>query len=301
MNEGTYSDPKAPGNSSRYHTGKRCIEFGCGNPAGTYWSPHWCVQHNIKRTNRINGKFGKMIADGGPDNSHDFISEWQEEYDKKKIRNKGKKMFITIEGIEGAGKTTQIKHLSEFLDAFDSLEYDHIITREPGGTKLGKVVRDILFDPIKFGTTPTAELLLYMVDRAQHLQKIVRPALTSNKIVISDRYYDATIAYQSAAKGINENLIKKLHVLTCENLQPDLTFLLDLSPAEALSRVKIRKNKKTRFYSETEAFHEKVRSGYLKLAWCNPKRIVIIDASAPEEIVKNKIAKELLMRLETAK
>lgn len=207
---------------------------------------------------------------------------------------KGKKMFITIEGLEGAGKTTQLKYVSEFLETNG---YDHIITREPGGTRLGEAIREILFAPEKFDTNSTAELLLYFADRAQHINEMVIPMLAAGKIVVSDRYYDATFAYQGAAKGLESSLIKSLHILTCGNLEPDFTFLLDLSPDEGRSRVWKRKNKKTRFAKEEKSFHEKVRKGYLNLAKLEPERVIVIDGSKNEIAVKNKIIEELLKRL----
>jgi dTMP kinase len=190
-------------------------------------------------------------------------------------------MFITLEGIEGSGKTTQIDHIVKFLD---QKGIPHLTTREPGGTSIGAKIRSILLDPENHALAPVSELLLYAADRAQHLETYVKPALDAGKTVICDRYYDATTVYQGYARGLDLNLIAQLHCLCCGNLMPDITFLLDLPPEIGLKRAwkqidnGNRSAYETRFEQETLAFHRKVREGYLQLARNEPKRFFIIDA-----------------------
>ncbi len=206
-------------------------------------------------------------------------------------------MFITFEGIEGSGKTTQIRHVLEFLKQRGK---DCIVTREPGGTVTGQKIRAILLDPESSGIDPSTELLLYVADRAEHVNKVVRPALSSGKTVLCDRYYDATIAYQGYARGLDMDLLKKMHKLILNDLKPDITFLLDLPPTAGLSRAwkQIEEGERagieTRFEKEAIAFHEKVREGYLELARQEPGRFVVVDAMKDEDDVRQDIIKVLL-------
>ncbi|MDX2439879.1 MAG: dTMP kinase, partial [Desulfobacterales bacterium] len=142
-------------------------------------------------------------------------------------------MFITLEGIEGSGKTTQINNIDRFLE---KKGHDCVITREPGGTKIGRKIRSILLDPENKGMEPMAELLLYFSDRVQHVETVINSALSEGKTVICDRYFDATLVYQGYARGLDMKLITRLHELVLEGLKPDITFLLDLSPEIGLSR-----------------------------------------------------------------
>jgi len=205
-------------------------------------------------------------------------------------------MFITIEGIEGSGKTSQIKHIADFLKDHG---LDYVITREPGGTITGKKIRSILLDPENKDIDPIAELLLYNADRVHHINKIIRPSLSKGKIIICDRYFDSTIAYQGYARGLNISLIKQLHELVAENLKPDITFLLDLKPKIGLERVwkQVKNGERsfieTRFEKEVLSFHEKVRKGFLAMAEFEPDRFKIIDASQNITNVKKIIIKIL--------
>ena len=191
-------------------------------------------------------------------------------------------MFITLEGIEGSGKTTQIRRLVEFLE---DKGVDCVTTRQPGGTQIGENIRSILLDPANSALEPLAELLLYMADRAQHINELIRPALKNGKTVVCDRYFDATMVYQGFARGLSIELIGKLHQLLFDDLKPDVTLLLDLSPQVGLERAWQQLNNgqrsgdESRFEAETVAFHEKVRAGYLELARIEPERIRIIDAA----------------------
>jgi dTMP kinase len=205
-------------------------------------------------------------------------------------------MFITLEGIEGSGKSTQILHVFNFLN---QLGLKCVMTREPGGTRIGGKIRSILLDPESAAMNPAAELLLYTADRVQHIQEIILPAIEGGGIVICDRYFDATLAYQGIARGLDMALILDLHQLICRNLKPDLTFLLDLSPKTGLHRAwhqlesGSRKDTESRFEKETLAFHERVRAGYLAIAGKEPERFRIIDASQSQDRVQAQILRVL--------
>jgi len=197
-------------------------------------------------------------------------------------------MFITLEGIEGSGKTTQICRLVEF---FEGRGIECVATRQPGGTLIGENIRSILLDPANSALEPLAELLLYMADRAQHINELIRPALKNGKTVVCDRYFDATLVYQGFARGLSIDLIGQLHQLLFDDLKPDVTLLLDLSPQVGLERAWQQLNNgqrsgdESRFEAEAVAFHEKVRSGYLQLARLEPERFRIIDAAQTQNQV----------------
>jgi dTMP kinase len=197
-------------------------------------------------------------------------------------------MFITLEGIEGSGKTTQIDRLVEFLE---DKGIGCVSTRQPGGTLIGENIRSILLDPANSALAPLTELLLYMADRAQHIHELIRPALMNGKTVVCDRYFDATLVYQGFARGLSIELIGQLHQLLFDDLKPDVTFLLDLSPQVGLERAWQQLNNgqrsgdESRFEAEALAFHEKVRAGYLELARLEPDRFRIVDAAQSQDKV----------------
>jgi dTMP kinase len=197
-------------------------------------------------------------------------------------------MFITLEGIEGSGKTTQIGRLVEFLE---DRGIECVTTRQPGGTLIGENIRSILLDPANSALAPMTELLLYMADRAQHIYELIRPCLKAGKAVICDRYFDATVVYQGFARGLNIELIRQLHQILFDDLKPDVTLLLDLAPKVGLQRAWQQLNNgqrsghESRFEAETVAFHEKVRAGYLELARFEPDRFRIIDAAESQDQV----------------
>jgi dTMP kinase len=201
-------------------------------------------------------------------------------------------MFITLEGIEGSGKTTQVDHITRFLRS-NGMEV--AVTREPGGTAIGRKIRGILLDPESRDMTPATELLLYTADRAHHIRQVVLPALASGRIVLCDRYFDATLVYQGYARGLDIPKIQELHQLMCEGLSPDLTLLFDLSPETGLARAwkqidsGDRSGNETRFEKEAVDFHRKVRQGYLELARMEPERFHQIDASKDEAAVRRQI------------
>ena len=197
-------------------------------------------------------------------------------------------MFITLEGIEGSGKTTQIGRLVEFLE---DRGIECVTTRQPGGTLIGENIRSILLDPANSALAPMTELLLYMADRSQHIYELIRPCLQAGKTVICDRYFDATVVYQGFARGLNFELIQQLHQILFDDLKPDVTLLLDLAPQVGLQRAWQQLNNgqrsglESRFEAETVAFHEKVRAGYLELARLEPGRFRIIDAAQSQDQV----------------
>ena len=185
-------------------------------------------------------------------------------------------VFITFEGIDGCGKSTQLRLLAGELRA-RGLEV--VTTREPGGTTLGQKLRAALLD-VREQVDPLTELLVFAADRAQHVRTLLRPALSANKIVMSDRYADATVAYQGAGRGFKPELISEIIQLATEGLTPDLTLLFDLTVPESAVRTRRRNAKKhsDRLDREHHEFHERVRAAYLEIARANPGRVRLIDA-----------------------
>ena len=212
-------------------------------------------------------------------------------------------MFITLEGIEGSGKSTQIPHIVAYLE---QRGHTCLVTKEPGGTDIGEQIRAILLDPGNSGLDAMAELFLYAADRAQHISRVIAPALEAGKAVICDRFTDSTVVYQGAARGIEAGFIKRLNRIVQGAHLPDVTFLLDLAPEIGLSRAwqqiesGLRQSRETRFEREKIRFHEKVRQGYLELAEEEPGRFRIIDAAAPPGEVTSAIKGELDRRLKPA-
>lgn len=209
-------------------------------------------------------------------------------------------MFITFEGIEGSGKTTQIRHAADFLMAADQRCR---ITKEPGGTAIGRQIRSILLDPENRDIHSVTELLLYAADRNQHVQELIRPALADGQTVICDRFHDSTVVYQGYARSLDMGLIEDLHARLLADLRPDMTFVLDLDPAIGLKRAwqqvsqGDRTNRETRFENEALSFHQKVRAGYLELARREPARFIVVDAAQDEDAVKNFILTVLADRI----
>lgn len=206
-------------------------------------------------------------------------------------------MFITFEGIEGCGKTTQIKLLIPVLQAKG---YECIATREPGATQIGHKIRAILLDAAYSTMLPLTELLLYEADRAQHVHEVIKPALAANKVVVSDRFFDATTVYQGYARGLDLKLIEQIHRLVFGGLKPDLTLILDLPVDLGLKRAWQRINSQSgglpedRFEKEAFAFHERVRQGYLTLAGGEPERFRVVDASRNPQTIHKDIVEIVL-------
>lgn len=184
--------------------------------------------------------------------------------------------FITIEGAEGVGKSTNINHIQAWLSA---RQIPFIVTREPGGTLLGEELREILLHG--GNVADKAELLLMFAARAQHIEEKIKPALLAGTWVICDRFTDSTFAYQGGGRQLNANWIKTLEILVQENLQPDITFLLDAPVAIGMARAKSRNGRSDRIEAESLAFFERVRQGFLQRAAQNAGRFRVIDAAQP--------------------
>ena len=186
-------------------------------------------------------------------------------------------IFLTFEGLDGSGKTTQLSLLANHLRG---LGFEVVSTCEPGGTILGRRIREILLDE-DAPVAPLAELLLFAADRAQHVEMLVRPALERGAIVISDRYSDATIAYQGAGRGFASATVKQIIKFATSGLKPDLTLFFDVPVGESISRTNHRVTEgvaKNRLDSEAAEFHQKVRAAYLEIAEREPKRFRVVDA-----------------------
>jgi dTMP kinase len=191
-------------------------------------------------------------------------------------------LFLTLEGTEGVGKSTNIEFIMQYLEQRD-IEY--VLTREPGGTKLAEKIRDLLLAVNEEPMSELTELLLVFAARAQHLDKVIEPALSKGKWVVCDRFTDATFAYQGAGRGLSVDTIGQLQSLVQGELRPDLTLILDLNPEIGLARARNRGNL-DRFELEQQSFFRHVRQGYLDIAQAEPERCKVIDASKPLTDVK---------------
>lgn len=203
-----------------------------------------------------------------------------------------KGLFITLEGPDGSGKTTQAQKLYEYLSRRG---YSVVRTREPGGTKVAEQIRAILLDPGN-KITPSAEIFLYEAVRAQHVQELIKPSLEKGAIVICERFSDATFAYQGYGRKIEMKLIKSLDKFATDNIVPDLTILLDVPPKIGLSRViNDHKNRPPgqadRMEQEDLKFHTRVRKGYLELARREPRRVRVLLAQQPADEIHEQIIK----------
>ncbi len=203
--------------------------------------------------------------------------------------------FITFEGIEGSGKSTQLKRLAALLR---DRGRPVVVTREPGGCRIADAIRAILLDRTNRDLSPTAELLLYAAARAQHVAEIIRPALASGKIVLCDRFYDATVAYQGYGRGLDTDLISRLNGIAAGALHPDLTLLLDFPVEAGLTRARSRNAENIgpdegRFEDESLAFHRRVREGYLALAG-KEDRFRVLAADGSEEEVAARVTAAVL-------
>ncbi|HSF57355.1 MAG TPA: dTMP kinase [Candidatus Binatia bacterium] len=201
--------------------------------------------------------------------------------------------FITFEGGDGSGKTTQVKALESHLVARGK---SCIATREPGGTSLGRLIRHALLEVGNQPITSPAELFLYLADRAQHLQEVILPALEQGKVVLCDRYTDSTLAYQGYGRGIDLGLLRTLNDIASRGIRPDLTLLFDCPAEIGLSRTAQRQSQPAtlrgrvdRFEEEKIEFHEKVRNGFLELAKAEPQRFRVIDAARSAADVRQEI------------
>jgi len=192
--------------------------------------------------------------------------------------------FISFEGIEGSGKSTQTRRLAGYLRAQGR---DVVETAEPGGTAIGDKIRALLLEPDNH-MDPLTELLLYYASRAQHVKEVIGPALQENKVVITDRFTDSTVAYQGCARGLDVTIIERLNSIVVPDVKPSVTFLLDLDVEDGLRRNR-RARKEDRFELETVEFHRRVRKGFLGIAKQEPDRIKIVDASGTPDAVSEEI------------
>jgi len=203
------------------------------------------------------------------------------------MQTPGKGLFITFEGVEGCGKTTQTLALTEWLRA-QGLSV--VLTREPGGTPVGERCREILLDVGHAGMSPATELFLYLASRAEHVDGVIKPALKRGDVVISDRFADASVAYQGGGRLLGQKTVGALNEVATGGVKPDVTFLMDLDPAEGIERLVMGRGEgaRDRIESEVLEFHQRVREAYLETAGREPDRFVVIDAElSVEEIQSN--------------
>jgi len=204
-------------------------------------------------------------------------------------------LFITFEGIEGCGKSTQAKRL---VNRLRELAVPLVFTLEPGGTSVGQKIRLILLDSRNQHLSPLAELLLYAADRAQHVEEVIKPALEQEKWVLCDRFFDATTVYQGYARGLDMKLIVTLNEKASPGIRPDITFLIDCAVEIGLERA-LKRNRiqfqegQDRFEREKKDFHEAVREGYLTMAMEDPERFVVVDGTLQEAELEEIIFKHV--------
>lgn len=202
-------------------------------------------------------------------------------------------MFITLEGIEGCGKSTQARLLAQRLKKEG---YPCLLTREPGGTPIGREIRQVILNPRHHRMSPEAELGLYFSDRAQHLREVVWPALEAGKIVVCDRFTDSTIAYQGYGRKLSLRMIRSLDRIMTGAYRPDVTLLLDLPIEKGLTRARARNHEEAlldegRFESEEIEFHERVREGYMKMVRREPRRFIVVSAEGTRRSVQDAVWK----------
>ena len=199
---------------------------------------------------------------------------------RETVPNRG--LFITFEGTDGAGKTTQIERLTVDLR---QTGYDVCLTREPGGTPISEQIRDMLLNPDHSEMAATTELLLYAASRAQHVSEVIKPALEAGKVVISSRFADATVVYQGYGRGLDLERIHHLNRIATDGVKPDVTFVLDLPVEIGLQRVQNSRGGLDRLEREKIEFHRRLREGYQIIAKQEPERLKIIDAQvSPEQV-----------------
>jgi len=195
-------------------------------------------------------------------------------------------LFITFEGGDGSGKSTQVNLLKDYLD---NLNFETIKTREPGGTPSAEILRDLLTTGEVEKWAPMSEALLMWASRYEHLIQVIEPALNSGKNVICDRFYDSTYAYQGVAHNLGIDKMEKLKKIIIGDIEPDITFVLDIDPKVGLKRSLDRSNKENRFESYNIDFHNNIRSAFLEIAKKNKDRCIVVDAALNEQEINNLI------------
>lgn len=203
-------------------------------------------------------------------------------------------LFVTFEGSEGCGKSTQIKLLAAWLR---ERGHDALLTREPGGTPAGDAIRHLLqHAPEGHGLVPEAELFLFAASRAQLVRAVIRPALDSGRVVISDRFHDSTAVYQGVARQLDPSMTRTVNTFAIGDTLPDVTFLLDMDAREAFQRLHQRDRERDRMESEPPDFYEAVREGYRRAAQAEPQRFAVLEANRTEEELAGDIQRVLLER-----
>lgn len=203
-------------------------------------------------------------------------------------------MFITFEGPDGSGKTTQLTLLASFLQARG---WSVVRTREPGGTSIGDQIRACLHDVHNTNMTPAAEILLYSASRAQLVGEVIRPALAAGRLVLCDRYADSTLAYQGYGRGLDLATLRHITHFATDGLQPDLTLLFDLDVAAGLNRRAAAQLEMNRMDRQALTFYERVQQGYRALAAAEPLRWQVVDAARPVEIIQAEVQQRVLTAL----
>jgi dTMP kinase len=202
--------------------------------------------------------------------------------------------FITFEGTEGCGKSTQVERLAVRLE---TLEIPFLLTREPGGTDIGETIKELLqFAPHGFGMTPETELLLFEASRSQLVRETILPALNRGDCVISDRFFDSTTVYQGAARKLDRAFVEQLNAFAVKDCRPDITFVLDVDLTTAQSRMKKTVRRFDRMEQEPAEFYEHVRQGYRDLAAREPQRVILIDGNNDADKIDSEIWKALCLR-----
>ena len=204
-------------------------------------------------------------------------------------------MFITLEGPEGSGKTSQLPALAGYLR---TAGYDVLVTREPGGTAVGDQIREILMNLQNVSIIPRTEILLFLAARAQHVDEVIRPALAAGKVVLCDRFGDSTLAYQGFGHKTDLETLQALLDFSTDGLKPDLTLLVDVPVDVGMARKRDNSSEWNRLDAYALAFHERVRQGYFALAEAEPERWIIVDATKDQDRVQQDIRKAILTRLE---
>jgi dTMP kinase len=222
---------------------------------------------------------------------------------RRVLPRKGK--FITIEGLDGCGKSTQLTKLSDFLAGSG---FDVLVTREPGGTEIGDRIRALLLDSATAGLSPMAEMALMFAVRAQHLQEVILPALQHGKVVLCDRFTDSTEAYQGGGRKLGSEPVLELHRVLCGEVWPDVTVLMDSDPAMSVARARRRNRDRSaaaacepdenRFEQESRAFFERVHDAYMAIARREPQRVIVVDARGSPEATHKRIIAALQPHLQ---
>ena len=207
-------------------------------------------------------------------------------------------LFVSFEGGEASGKSMQAKRLAESLERDG---HDVVLTREPGGTALGERIRDIVLHTKDVPLAPEADVLLFSAARAQHVRDVIRPALAAGKVVITDRFYDSTSAYQGAGHGADADGVASVTAFAVGDTRPDRTYVLDLPPGAALLRRAGHARRWDRFEAGEHEFHERLREGYLRLAAAEPERVVVIDGDRDPDAIARDVRRDVDVVLRTAR